>query len=116
MESLLVHLCTIQERSATTNSLGEQTYTWAAASTDVKCRLAPSNTGTTKSGGMLRLESGEFVERAPILILKSTETVTEINRIVGTYGFSDTYEVIKVRNAYDGLSLHHIECDLKKVI
>ena len=111
MESLLIHLCTIQGRSATTNSLGEKTYIWAAASTDVKCRLALS-----KSGGMVRLESGEFVERAPILILKSTETVTEINRIVGTYGFSDTYEVIKVRNAYDGLSLHHIECDLRKVI
>lgn len=111
MDNLLAHLCTIQTRSSSTNSLGEPTYTWSAESENVKCRLV-----TRQSGGMMRLPSGEFVERMPVLFLKAGASISETKRIIGTSGFSDTYEVLKVRNIYNDAILHHIECDLRKVV
>jgi len=65
---------------------------------------------------MRRLDSGEFVEDLPKIFLKSSQTVAEENRIVGTSGFEDTYEILKVNKKYDANEIHHIECDLKKVV
>lgn len=110
MYSLLINRATIQTRTGTANDFGEQTYTWADTYTDVHCRLVHP------SGAMTRLESGEFVTGTPKLFLKSTQTIIETNRIVGAVGFTDTYAVQKVKNMYDSNVLHHIECELKKII
>lgn len=110
MDSLLINRCKIQTRSATTNDFGEKTYTWTDTYTGVHCRLVHPK------GAMQRLESGEFVTGSPKLFLKSTQTISETNRVVGTTGFANTYSVEKVKNMYDSVSLHHIECELKKVV
>lgn len=110
MESLLLHRCTIQTRTGTTNDFGEVTYSYANTYTDVHCRF------TNPRGSMQRLESGESITSIPKIFFKSTQTISEENRVVGTTGFTDTYSVEKVKNIYDGVSLHHIECELKKVV
>lgn len=110
MENLLIHRCKIQTRTGTENDFGEQTYTWADTYTDVLCRFS------TPKGSMRRLDSGEFIENMPKIILKSNQTVAETNRIVGTSGFEETYEILKVNKKYDSAGIHHITCDLKKVV
>ena len=110
MDNLFIHRCKIQTRTGTANDFGEQTYTWVDTYTGVLCRFS------TPKGSMRRLGSGEFVEDMPKLFLKSDQIVAEINRIVGTSGFEETYEILKVNKKYDGIGVHHIECDLKKVI
>lgn len=110
MDALLIHRCTIQTRSSTDNAFDEKIYTWADAYTNVICRFS------SPKGSMKRLPSGEHVEDAPKLFLKATQEISEINRIVGTSGFEETYEVLKAKKSYDGGGVHHIECDLKKVI
>lgn len=110
MDSLLLHRCTIQTRTGTANDFGEQTYSYANTYTGVHCRF------THPRGSMQRLESGEFVTSTPKLFLKSTQTISEENRVVGTTGFTNTYSVEKVKNIYDSVGLHHIECELKKVV
>lgn len=107
---LLIHRCKIQTRTATNNDFGEPTYTWADTYTGVLCRFS------SPKGNMRRLDSGEFVEDLPKIFLKPDQTVSETNRIVGTSGFEETYEILKVNKKYDGNGAHHIECDLKKVI
>jgi len=62
------------------------------------------------------MESGEFVTSTPKIFLKSTQVISETNRVVGTRGFTNTYSVEKVKNIYDSISIHHIECELKKVV
>ena len=110
MDNLLIHRCKIQTRSASTNDFGEKTYTWADTYTGVLCRFS------TPKGSMRRLDSGEFIEDMPKIFLKSDQTVAETNRVVGTSGFKDTYEILKVNKKYNSNVLHHTECDLKKVI
>lgn len=110
MDNLLIHRATIQTRTATENNFGEQTYTYADTYTGVLCRFS------SPKGAMRRLESGEFVEDMPKIILKPGQTVAETNRIVGTSGFEETYEILKVNKKYDGIGIHHITCDLKKVV
>lgn len=110
MNNLLLHRCKIQTRSATTNDFGEKTYTWADTYTEVLCRFS------SPKGSMRRLDSGEFVEDMPKIFLKSDQTISEINRIVGTSGFEDTYQVLKVNKRYNGNTIHHIDCDLRKVV
>ena len=110
MDNLLIHLCKIQTRTGTENDFGEQTYTYADTYTDVLCRFS------TPKGSIRRLDSGEFIEDMPKIILKSNQTVAETNRIVGTSGFEETYEILKVNKKYDSTGIHHITCDLKKVV
>ena len=110
MDSLLVHRCKIQTRTATANDFGEKTYTWADTYTGVHCRLSHPK------GSLTRLESGEFVTKTPTLFLKSDQTVAETYRVVGTTGFTETYEVMKVKKYYDSISLQHIECELRAVV
>jgi len=109
-DNLLCHRCKIQTRSATPNDFGEKTYTYADTYTDVLCRFS------TPKGSMRRLDSGEFVEDMPKIFLKTDQIIAETNRIVGTSGFEDTYEILKLNKKYDTIGIHHIECDLKKVI
>lgn len=110
MEKLLIHKCTIQTRTGTENDFGEQTYSYADTYTNVKCRLS------TPSGSMRRLPSGEFVTGTPKLFLKPDETVSETDRIKGTTGFTDTYEILKVNDIFNGRIKHHLELNLGKVI
>lgn len=110
MDELLVNRCTIQARTASTNDFGEKTYSYADTYTNIHCRLAHVK------GAMIRLDSGEFVTSTPVLFLKSTQTIDETYRVVGTTGFSGTYSVTKVKNIYDSSALHHIEVELKKVV
>jgi len=110
MDDLLIHRCKVQARSETTNDFGEKTYTYADTYTDVHCRF------TNPTGAMMRLESGEFVTGSPKLFLKSTQTIDETYRVVGTTGFTNTYSVEKVKDIYNGTELHHKECELKRVV
>ena len=110
MDNLLIHRCKIQTRSATTNNFGEKTYAWADTYTGTLCRFS------LPKGSMRRLDTGEFVEDMPKIILKPDQTVAETNRIVGTSGFTETYEILKVNKKYDSNGIHHITCDLKKVV
>ena len=111
MDSLLVHRCTIQVRSKTTNDFGEPVYTWANSETGVMCRYS------SPSGRLRRLESGEYIEDMPKLFLKGSQTISETNnRIVGTTGFTGTYQIEKVSEIYNGSGLHHKECDLKAAV
>lgn len=110
MDNLLIHRATIQTRTATDNDFGEPVYSYANTYTDVLCRFS------SPKGSMRRLESGEFVENMPKIFLKPDQTVAETNRIVGTSGFENTYEILKVDKKYNGNEAHHIECDLKKVV
>jgi len=110
-DSLLIHECTIQARSKTTNDFGEPVYTWVNLETGVMCRHS------NPSGRLKRLESGEYIEDLPKLFLKSTQSISETdNRIVGTTGFLGTYQIMKVNNRYNGSGLHHKECDLRVAI
>lgn len=110
MDNLLLHRCKIQTRTPTENDFGEQTYAYADTYTGVLCRFS------SPKGSMRRLDSGEFVEDMPKIFLKPDQTVAKTNRIVGTVGFEETYEILKLNKKYDGVSLHHITCDLKKVV
>jgi len=110
MDNLLIHRCKIQTRTATTNDFGEKTYTWADTYIGVLCRFS------VPKGSMRRLETGEFVEDMSKIIFKPDQTVTETNRIVGTSGFEESYEILKVNKKYDSNEMHHITCDLKKVV
>lgn len=110
MDNLLIHKCKIQTRTETENTLGEKTYTWADTYTGVLCRFS------SPKGSMRRLDSGEFVEDMPKIFLKPNQTISENNRIVGTSGFEDTYEVLKVNKRYNGNTIHHIDCELRKVV
>ena len=111
LDNLLIHRCKIQNRTGTGNDFGEQTYTYADTYTGVLCRFS------SPKGSMRRLDSGEFVEDMPKLFLKADQAVSETNRVVGTSsGFTETYEILKVNKKYDGTGIHHITCDLKKVV
>lgn len=110
MENLLIHRCKIQTRTPTENDFGEQTYSYADTYTDILCRFS------SPKGNMKRLDSGEFVEGMPKIFFKPDQSVVETNRIVGTSGFEETYKILKVNKKYDGVGLHHITCDLKKVV
>ena len=110
MDHLLVHRCNIQTRTTSANTLGEPTFTWSNTYTDVPCRFS------TQKGGMFRLESGEFVSDMHELFLKASQTVTETNRIVGTSGFTGTYEILKVKELFGSDKLHHKELDLREVV
>lgn len=110
MDNLLIHRCKIQTRTAINNDFGEPVYTYADTYTGVLCRFS------SPKGSMRRLDGGEFVEDMPKIILKPDQTVAETNRIIGTSGFEDTYEILKVNKKYDTNGIHHITCDLKKVI
>lgn len=65
---------------------------------------------------MNRLDSGEFVEDRHILFVAGSQAVEEDNRIIGTVGFYDTYEVMKVSEKHDSYGLHHKQLDLRKVV
>lgn len=110
MDNLLIHRCKIQIRTASDNTFGEPVYSYADTYIGVLCRFS------SPKGNMRRLGSGEFVEDMPKIFLKPDQTVAETNRIVGTSGFEETYEILKVNKKYNGSEAHHIECDLKKVI
>jgi len=109
--SLLIHRCTIQIRSKTTNDFGEPIYTWADSETNVACRYS------NPSGQLKRLGSGEYIEDLPVLFLKAAQTISETdNKIIGTTGFTGTYQIKKVNDLYNGKGLHHKECDLRVAI
>lgn len=110
MENLLLHRCTIQVRDASENAFGEQTFTWTDLSSNVQCRFS------SPKGIKQRLDSGEFVTGMPKLFLKAAQDVSENCRIVGTLGFTETYEVLKVNKRYNTNAAHHTECDLRKVV
>ena len=114
MKSLLIHRCKIQTRTATTNGFGEKEYTWADTYTDVPCRFYQPSSKYV--GGMDRLDAGEFVRKLPKIFLMKDQTIVEQNRIVGTTGFEETYDVETVKKLYDSVGIHHIECSLKKVL
>lgn len=110
MDALLIHKCNVQSRTTTTNSLGEPVHTWSNAYIDVPCRFS------VQKGMMNRLDTGEFVEDRHILFLTGSQAVEEENRIVGTVGFYDTYEVMKVIEKHDSYGLHHKQLDLRKLV
>ena len=110
LDNLLIMKCTIQTRTSEVNNFGEPVYSWANTYTNVLCRFS------SPKGSMKRLPSGEFVEDMPKIFLKPNQTISENNRIVGTSGFEDTYEVLKVNKRYNGNTIHHIDCELRKVI
>ena len=110
MENLLIHRCTVQTRDPSGNDFGEQTYTWADTYTGVLCRFS------NPKGNKIRLDSGEFVVDNPKIFLKADQDVSENCRIVGTTGFEETYQVLKVNKRYDGNTIHHIDCELRKVV
>ena len=110
--NLLIHRCTIQKRtSGTANEFDETPYSWSNNQTDVPCRLVQPK------GAITRLETGEHVERLPKLMLLPNVTIAEHDyRIVGTFGFTGMFHVLKVNSKYDGTSQHHIQCDLEAVV
>ena len=110
MDNLLIHRCKIQTRTGTANDFGEQTYTWADTYTGIHCRFS------SPKGIKQRLESGEFVADLPKIFLKADQDVSENCRIVGTTGFIETYSILKVNKRYDGNGIHHIDCELRKVV
>lgn len=110
MDNLLLHRCTIQTRDASENTFGEQTFTWTDLSSNVHCRFS------SPRGIKQRLDSGEFVTEMPKIFLKVAQDVSENCRIIGTSGFKETYEVLKVNTRYNTNAAHHIECDLRKVV
>ena len=106
---LLIHRCTIlRETEGEIDGYGEPATSWANLATDQPCRLTQPK-GTTKTP-----VEGEYVEKLPVLFIGIDVTITEADRITGTTGFSDTYDIQKVRPAYDS-ELHHYELDLKEV-
>lgn len=114
MEQLLIHRCKIQTRTPTTNGFGEKEYTWVDTFIDVHCRFYQPSSKFV--GGMDRFEAGEFVRKLPKIFLLKTQSVVEQNRVVGTTGFEETYDVESVKEVNDGVGVHHIECSLKKVV
>ena len=110
MDHLLLHRCTVQTRDASENDFGEKTYSYTDTYTSVLCRLV------SPSGAKQRLPAGEFVTGMPRLFLKADQDVSENCRIVGTTGFDDTYEILKVNEIHNSHGLHHKELDLRKAI
>ena len=110
IDNLLLHRCTIQTRDASENDFGEQTFTWSNTYTNVPCRFS------SPKGSKIRLDSGEFVTDAPKIFFKADQDVSENCRIVGVVGFTDIYQVLKINTRYDTNVVHHIECDLRKVV
>lgn len=116
MQSNLIHSCTIQVRSQdSSNDYGEPVNTWADEQTSVKCRFYIQRITTDQSE---RHRGGELVQLVPKILLDSDVTVTEDDRRVVTTetGFAGTYDILKVYPRYTGHSLHHYECDLRKVV
>lgn len=110
MDNLFIHRCTVQTRDPSENEFGEKTYTYTNTYTGVLCRFS------SPKGSKIRLDSGEFVEDTPKIFLKPDQSVSENNRIVRTTGFTETYQVLKVNKRYDSNGIHHIDCDLRKVV
>lgn len=110
MDNLFIHRCKIQTRDPSDNDFGEKTYTWTDTYTGILCRFS------NPKGGMRRLDSGEFVEDIPKIFLKADQDVSENYRIVGTTGFEEIYEILKVNKRYDSNGIHHIDCELRKVV
>jgi len=110
MDNLLIMKCTIQTRDPSENDFGEPEYSWSNTYTNISCRYS------SPKGDMKRLESGEHIEDLPKLFLKAEQDVSENCRIIGTLGFSEMYEVLKVNKRYDTNVSHHIECDLRKIV
>jgi hypothetical protein len=107
---LLIHRCTISRKTeGERDGYGEPASTWADLATAQPCRLTQPK-GVTKTP-----VEGEYVEKLPVLFIGTSVTVTEADRIIGTTGFTDTYDIQKVRPAYDSGELHHYELDLKEV-
>lgn len=110
MDNLLLHRCVVQTRDPSGNDFGEPVYSWADTYTNVHCRFS------SPKGAKQRLDSGEFVTGMPKIFLKANQDISENCRIIGTAGFEETYQVLKVNKRYDSNGIHHIDCDLRKVI
>lgn len=111
MNSLLIHTCTIRKFSDSTSNqyTGEKTKTYSDT-TGIKCRFY------SPSGKVMRIESGDVIYSTPIVALPKTSNISERDHIIGTSGFTGTYEVKKVLPRYDGKNLHHYEALLEGII
>lgn len=114
MLQLLIHTCKIQTRGHTTNGFGEKEYTWTDTFIGVPCRFYQPSSKFV--GGMDRKAVGEFVRKLPKIFLKKDQVIVEENRIVGTKGFEEMYDVESIKKVNDSVGVHHIECELKKVV
>lgn len=110
MNSLLIHKCTVRTftNGASNSYTGEVSKT-ATDTTGVKCRFY------SPSGKAIRTEAGDVTYSSPILAIPKSTTVTERDHIIGTTGFTGTYEVKKVLPRYDSVGLHHYELLLELV-
>ena len=110
MISMLIHRCTIRTfTSGASNSYTGEIAKTNSDTTGVKCRFY------SPSGKSVRSEAGNVTYSTPILAVDKSATVTERDHIIGTTGFSGTYEVKKVLPKYDGVGLHHYELLLEAV-
>lgn len=110
----LIHTCTIQSQTVTgVDGGGQKTGSFANVATDVACRIEPLVTDSdTRSR---EVYSGQQLFLADFIIyFLPDQTVDEKDRIIGTTSpFTDTYEIIKIGDATDGVDVHHREAYLK---
>jgi SPP1 family predicted phage head-tail adaptor len=103
---LLNTTCTVQAKTQTQGSSGEEVDVWADTKTDVKCRLdqASGNEILTIADKMVRATHKLFIEYTTDLLSENT------NRIkIGT----NIYDILLVADA--GGDFHHYELLLKRL-
>jgi len=110
MNSLFIHRCTIRTfTDSTANTYTGEPIKTNSDTTGVKCRFY------SPSGKVIRTEAGDVVYSNPLLAVGKSATVSERCHIIGTTGFTGTYEVVKVLPRYDGTGLHHYELILEAI-
>ena len=108
-KGLLIHRCTVRLNTpGSVDALGEPTSYTASDTEDVKCRFYVA------SGNTAYPQVGEVVTSSGKLI--TVDELTEQCVILGTKGFSGTWEVRKVNKKWNGTGhVDHYESDLQEV-
>ena len=114
--SLLIHTCTIVRAGAATgaDAYGVPTIS-TTTTTGVACRFVGSSGGRS-DGGTASTDSGARVTHQAGLLIPSTVTLAEGDRVTGNdAGYARGYLVAHVKPIYGPTALSHYRADLEAV-
>jgi hypothetical protein len=101
---LLIHTCTIQDKSASTEGY-EQVNTWEDIAIDVPCRHTTDDNVSIADGIMrVNTDNDLFSFQPDVEIVRGNRIVFE----------GENFDVIKVNNASDNTGIHHIVVRARK--
>ncbi len=108
MEGKLIHWCAIETGEETTGTADAAgMYTTLVTTASTRCLFRNEKAGKV-------LESGEFVQDVPRVILPATTSIVEGATLTGvSSGWARNYVVRAVKTIYNRVGIDHVACDLE---